>query len=256
MQTQRERLTIQVDGEHLRATVLSPTTALPGILFVHGWGGSQEQDLARAKEASGLGCVCLTFDLRGHEHTADQAEVVSRPQNLQDLLAAYDWLASHPNVDSSAIAVVGISYGGYLASILTSLRPVCWLALRAPALYKDSHWEAPKRQLNRDPDLAAYRRSRIAAADNRALAACARFGGDALIIESENDTIVPHPVIENYIAALSQAQSVTSRVLKGADHGLSGEQCQKAYTAVLIKWLTEMVVGAREDAAQATLESA
>ena len=69
------------------------------------------------------------------------------------------------------------------------------------------------------------------------------------MVEAEHDEIVPHPVIENYVAALANARSLTSRVLAGADHGLSGKPAQKAYTAVLVNWLTEMVVGARADSA-------
>lgn len=252
MQIQLERFEIPVERERICGTLLTPATALPGVLFVHGWGGSQEQDLARARQASGLGCVCLTFDLRGHERTADQAEMVSRQDNLSDLLAAYDRLASLPNVDPDAIAVIGISYGGYLASILSSMRPVQWLALRAPALYKDPGWELPKRQLHQDHDLAAYRRSRIDWRDNVALRSCAAFEGDVLVVESELDTIVPRPVIENYVTAFGRARSLTARLLRGADHGLSDKSSQKAYTTVLIKWLTEMVVGAREEAAQRT----
>jgi dipeptidyl aminopeptidase/acylaminoacyl peptidase len=68
---------------------------------------------------------------------------VTREDNLRDLLAAYDRLLAHPALDTSAIAVVGTSYGGYLASILTSLRPVRWLALRVPALYRDEEWHTP-----------------------------------------------------------------------------------------------------------------
>src|SRR3712207_7596311 len=47
--------------------------------------------------------------------------------------SAYDALAGRPGVDADAIAVVGSSYGAYLAAVLTSLRPVRWLGLRAPA---------------------------------------------------------------------------------------------------------------------------
>lgn len=254
MQIGHESFTIAVeDGEHVSATLLSPTSELPGILFVHGWGGSQEQDLERARLCSGLGTVCLTFDLRGHEKTAHQSHTVSRAQNLRDLIAAYDWLAAQPQVDQDSIAVVGISYGGYLASVLTRMRPVRWLALRAPALYKDEHWEAAKLQLNRDPDLPAYRRRRIDAEDNRALAACAAFRGDALVVESEHDTVVPHPVIENYVAAFADARSLTSRKIRDADHALSQPIAQEAYTNILLGWLTEMVAGAREDAAEASL---
>ncbi|MDB6060819.1 MAG: cinnamoyl ester hydrolase [Verrucomicrobiaceae bacterium] len=247
-------LEIPVEEERISGTLLSPATALPTVLFVHGWGGSQVQDLARAREASGLGCVCLTVDLRGHDLDSERSQTVSRAQNLQDLLSAYDWLVKQPNVEPSAIAVVGISYGGYLASILSSMRPVRWLALRAPALYKDEGWQLPKRQLHADTDLKSYRQLKIAPADNVALKACFDFKGDALIVESENDVIVPHPVIENYVAALANTRSLTSRTIMGADHALSQKSDQKAYTALLINWLTEMIVGARENAAKSRLE--
>src|SRR6185503_9952157 len=137
MKTRLESLDIAVDGQCIAASLLAPATHVPGVLFVHGWGGSQVQDLTRAREASGLGCVCLTFDLRGHDLESQLSRTVTRVQNLRDLIAAYDWLVAQPIVERNSIAVVGISYGGYLASILTSLRPVRWLALRAPALYKD-----------------------------------------------------------------------------------------------------------------------
>ena len=245
METRLERLEITVDGQPVAATLLAPATVTPGVLFVHGWGGSQAQDLARAREAAGLGCVCLTFDLRGHELTSSLRETVTREENLRDLVAAYDLLVAHPGVDPDAIAVVGISYGGYLATVLSTLRPVRWLALRAPAIYKDAGWELAKRQLNLDPELATYRRSGVEWCANRALQASAAFRGDVLIVESEHDAIVPHQVIANYIAAFTKVKSITSRVIAGADHGLEDKKCQRAYTSLLINWLTEMVIGAR-----------
>ena len=247
-------LCIGVEGEQLNATMLRPSPKLPGILFVHGWGGSQSQDLSRAREVSGLGCVCLTFDLRGHDLDSEKSRTVSRAENIRDLLAAYDWLAAQSIVDPNAIAVIGISYGGYLASILTSLRNVRWLALRAPALYKDPGWELPKRQLHADQDLNTYRHQRISEEENKALKACAAFRGDALIVASEKDDIIPHKVIENYIAAFSNVRSLTSRTISDADHSLSEKHAQKSYTTILIRWLTEMVVGARESSATTQIE--
>jgi hypothetical protein len=35
-------------------------------------------------------------------------------------------------------------------------------------------------------------------------------------------------------------------VIQGADHGLSQEASQRAYTALLVNWFTEMVFGARQ----------
>lgn len=254
MSIRLDTIDIPVDHQQLEGTVLAPATQFPGVLFVHGWGGCQEHDLSRAREVAGLGAVCLTFDLRGHERNAAQWETVNRVQNLADVCAAYDWLAADPDVDADAIAVVGISYGGYLASILTTLRKVRWLALRSPALYPDEGWELPKRRLHEENDLPAYRRGRIHWRDNRALAAAAEYRGDALLVEAENDDIVPHPVIENFAAAFRQPRSLTSRVLSGADHGLTEKRFQADYNEVLRKWLTEMIVGSRAGAAASLVE--
>lgn len=252
METTLETLELPVDGERLAATVLSPARRIPGVLFVHGWGGSQRHDLRRAREIAGLGCVCLTFDLRGHERTAALHETANREQNLADLLAAYDWLAARPDVDAESIAVIGISYGGYLAAILSTMRPVRWLALRSAALYPDEHWDLPKRELHRRSDLVAYRLQRIDPEANRALRACARFAGDALVVAAENDAVVPRPVTESFVTALGRgARSLTLRVVPDADHALTGKASQQAYTTHLVAWLTEMVVGARRDEAKA-----
>ena len=244
MGTLSETILIPVEGQHIAGTFLEPSNKVPGVLFVHGWGGSQDFDLRRARGLAGLGCVCLTFDLRGHAATLEQQMKVSREDNLRDVVAAYDTLAAHPAIDASAIAVVGSSYGGYLAAILTSMRSVKWLALHVPALYRDDEWMLPKRQLNRE-SLVAYRNSTVTPNDNRALAACRRFKGDVLIVEAEHDDFVPHSTIMNYRTAFLAAHSLTHRTVDDADHGLTRKEAQRSYTSILLNWATEMVVGAR-----------
>jgi len=239
-----ENVEILVESERIAGTFLTPGDKVPGVLFVHGWGGSQQRDLARATGIAGLGCVCLTFDMRGHERTLVQQTRISREHSLADICAAYDHLANHPNIDAGSIAVIGSSYGGYLSTFLTELRPVKWLALRVPALYWDEDWGLPKHQLDR-ARLAEYRRSRLTPRDNRALAACAEFRGDVLIVESEHDDFVPHATIMSYRSAFENAHSLTHRTLDGADHALSRDSCQEAYTSILTAWISEMVIGAR-----------
>ncbi|MEF7612376.1 alpha/beta fold hydrolase [Aquincola sp. MAHUQ-54] len=256
MPTIDESIAIPVDEGSIAGTFVTPGTLLPGVLFIHGWGGSQGQYLARARQIAALGCICLTFDLRGHAQTRPQFETVSRASNLRDVLAAYDRLAERRHVDRSSIAVVGSSYGGYLATILTTMRPVKWLALRAPALYMDSGWEVPKLQLHKDQDLRAYRRSLVAFGDNRALQACHDFDGDLLLVESELDTIVPRAVLTSYREAGKNARSLTYRCLAGADHGLAREADQRAYTSVLVGWLQEMVFGERANALAPVVQEA
>lgn len=244
MPTRHALIDIPVDGVHIAGTLIAPSTVVPGVLLVHGWDGSQDQYIARAHEIAALGCICITFDLRGHVRHQDQRETVRREDNLKDVLAAYDVLVGHPAVDPRAIAIVGSSYGGYLAAVASALRPVRWLALRVPALYKDDDWHVPKRQLDREA-LVALRHSTVQPEANRALAACVQFHGDVLIVESEHDSFVPHAVIQNYMSACRNAQSLTYRMISEADHALSEKAWQQTYTSVLVNWMTEMVLSAR-----------
>lgn len=168
MTTRDEAVKFVADGRQIIGTLVAPAIKVPGFLFVHGWGGNQEQYLTRAREIAALGCICMTFNLSGNARSDPEHETVTREHNLRDIIAAYDLLISHPDVDKSAIAIVASSYGGYLAAIMTSLRPARWLALRAPALYKDEDWDIPKWQLKRE-ELAAYRRVPVSATENRAL---------------------------------------------------------------------------------------
>jgi len=256
MSVQDDVVHVSVRGGELAGTLVSPRPSMPGVLMVHGWGGSQEQYRAGAKDLAALGCVCLTFDLSGHVATRRLRDVVTRADNLADVLAAYDFLLDHPTVDASRVAVIGSSYGGYLAALLTRHRPVRWLGLRAPALYRDENWEVPKRELATLQQLADYRRERHGPGDNEVLRACSAFDGDVLLVESEHDRIVPAPVLASYRESFTRASSLTYRLIRGADHALSSERDRQAYSSLLAKWLEEMLLGARGHVRVGTTHSA
>jgi dienelactone hydrolase len=246
MSVDKKDIAIPVHDDQIAGTLIAPQSKrLPGILFVHGWGGSREDGLLAARLVAERGCACLTFDLRGHGRSVDQRIKVTREDNLRDVIAAYDTLASRPEVDPSAICVVGISYGGYLAAILTTLRPVTALGLRAPALYRDPNWNLPKLKLHEDPELVLYRRRIVSPEDNRALLACVAFTGDVLLVASGKDDIVPAPVSESYTAAFRQARTFSLHLIAGADHGLSEDRWRREYTACLVEWLTEKMIQCR-----------
>src|SRR5215213_9798513 len=154
---ERERIIqLEVGMRRIGGTVISPEPRLEGMLFIHGWSGNREQYLVRARQVAALGCVCLTFDLHGHAATSAFQSTVTREENLADVVAGYDYLCALPHVKDEAIGIVGSSYGGYLAALLTAVRPVQWLALRAAALYRDAEWTKAKGSLDRT-DLNAYR---------------------------------------------------------------------------------------------------
>jgi uncharacterized protein len=236
---------IDVGAQRIGGRLLLPPPPVhdrhPAVLFVHGWGATQRHDIGKGKRLQRLGYAGLTFNLRGHARTRRQRDTVTRADNLRDLLAAYDFLVAQPGVDPERIAVVGSSYGGYLAVLLTADRKVRALALQAPAIYKDPDFDRPKTALNLDGDLPAYRRRRLTPDDNLALRNAARFEGDVLLVESEHDSVIPHQVVENYRVAFGAAASVSHRLLGDADHGLSREPWRRRYGAALAEWLSRVL---------------
>lgn len=235
---------LTVGQDKIVGTLLRPEAPVPGFLFIHGWGGDQAEDLGHAEELARLGCICFTFDLRGHAGSDADQERVTRQDGLDDVLAAYDYLASQPLIDREAIGVVGTSYGGYLAMLLTAWRPVRWLALRVPALYPDEDWDMPKAKLDKDK-VRAYRERPNAIDQDLALNACAGFKGDALIVESEKDDRIPREAIIAIQAAFQQANSLSHRIIHGATHAMREQQHQRVYSTLLTGWIEEMVRASR-----------
>jgi dipeptidyl aminopeptidase/acylaminoacyl peptidase len=231
---------IRAGRRRLAGKLLVPDSGRhPGLLFVHGWGASQRQDIGKAKRLAGRGFACLTFNLTGHGRARHHVETVTRAENLAEVLAAYDVLTGSAGVDPERIGVIGNSYGGYLATLATAERKVRWLALQAPAIYKDQDFDRPKRELNLDPDLPTFRRRVIRPEDNIALERASRFRGDVLVVESEADDVIPRQVILNYLTAFHvAAASVAHELLRGADHGLSARAWRSAYGSLLVNWLT------------------
>lgn len=238
------KVSLSVGDQKVVGTLLSPEAPVPGFLFVHGWGGDQAEDLGHAEELARLGCVCFTFDLRGHAESDADKERVTRQDGLDDVIAAYDYLASQPLIDRAAIGVVGTSYGGYLAMLLTAHRPVRWLAMRVPALYPDEHWETPKAKLDKAA-VRAYRQRPHEAGADRALSACAAFRGDVLIVESERDEQIPREAMISMQGAFREANSLSHRIIQGATHAMRDERHQRIYATLLTGWIEEMVRASR-----------
>lgn len=239
-----DRMEVISGGMKLAARLIKPRTGAPGILFVHGWAGSQQRDKKRSRALAELGCICLTFDMRGHGKTGERLRTVTPAQNMEDLCAAYDALAAHPEVDASSIGVISSSYGAYLAAMLTGFRKVRWLSLRVPALYRDDDWNKAKHGFDRRR-LNALRAQLIPTAARRVIEQCNAYRGDVLIVESEKDEMVAHPAVASYLASFIHANSVTYRIIAGADHALSRPEFRRAYDETLTMWVREMVFGAR-----------
>jgi dienelactone hydrolase len=57
MTARSESIQIDIDDEQMSGTFLSPKSKVPGVLFVHGWGGSQSATW-NGRKASPAWVVC------------------------------------------------------------------------------------------------------------------------------------------------------------------------------------------------------
>jgi dienelactone hydrolase len=119
-----EPVTYSAGGKTLRgylATDSSKQGKRPGVLVVHEWWGLNDYIRHRARMLAELGYGALGVDMYGDGRAADNAADAGALMNgvLGNMkagearfTAAYDLLASRPEVDGSRIAAIGYCFGG------------------------------------------------------------------------------------------------------------------------------------------------
>ena len=211
--------------DRLLAGTLVPAEAPcgAGVLLVHGLGSSRATNVERAEAvARHHASTCLAIDLGGHGDSTGRLSEMTPRQNLADVVAAYDTLASLPQVDPARIGVCAASYGAYLSVLLTAHRPVNRMLLRAPALYADDCFDRG----------LALRRAGDRTTAPTPLAHLALFPGAVTIVESERDEVISPDTIAAYLAALPSASHL---VLPGAQHALTDPAWRAAFERIVVE---------------------
>ncbi|MBB1600827.1 hypothetical protein A9977_12340 [Variovorax sp. UMC13] len=206
-------------------------------MVLPGWDddGQHQFDVLRVR-LEGHGWICRRADLPDSSWPAARRAQVSRASALHQALQKFR--ALERAVHGGPISVAGFSFGAYVGAFLAVARPVRHLILRSPAIYADADWSAPKETLDRDV-VARYREQHLAPSQNRALACCARFKSDVLLVESGNDQVMPLAVAASYAAAFTRARSLSRHTLPGADHQLTDPAWLESYGRLVVRWLSE-----------------
>jgi dienelactone hydrolase len=210
----------------------------PALLVLPGWDddGRRQFDALQAQLAPS-GWLCRRADIPDAGWPAEQRARVSRDQVLHRVLEDYMNLAAMRGVARSRLALLGFSFGAYMATFLAAAKPARLLVLRSPAIYPDSDWSTPKEQLDAQA-LRAYRSRPLGPDQNRSLWCCSQFKGDVLLVDSGEDEIIPPQLIASYAGAFRRVRSLTRYTLADADHALTQPAWQREYHHVLVEWLS------------------
>lgn len=106
----------------------------PAIIVAHHWRGIDAFTLQKAEELSRLGYIVFAADVYGDGKTAttdEESAALMKPLFLDRKLlqerigAAFDYLGSHPLVDSNRIGAIGFCFGGLtVIELLRTGKPI------------------------------------------------------------------------------------------------------------------------------------
>ena len=132
---------VRLAGDMFKPGGTAPGAELPGLLLVHGWGGSKQNlNRAYAPQFASLGFVVLTFDYKSWgesngplfvaealPHTEEPSAVTVKAEHMrriinprsvaEDARAALNYLAGEPGVQSDNLGIWGTSLGGGVALV-------------------------------------------------------------------------------------------------------------------------------------------
>jgi esterase/lipase len=230
-----------IEGTLFSPDHLSNDRKSPAVLLIHGWTSAQDRMFDVAKMLSEqCGMACLTIDLTGHGKSLGDRNAISRKDFLDDVIAAYDFLAQIPHVDATRIRVVGSSFGAHLGALLSAERSIEWMVLRVPADYPDNEFDLPRLRSAGEPGVEEWRLAPREWNETKALRAVHSFSGKILIVESGKDTVVPHQTIVNYMRAASK-QNATHVVMETALHSITDyPELKKEFNDIVYDWLKKV----------------
>lgn len=126
-----DNVTYKSGNETVTAFLAQPATPgkHPALVVIHEWWGLNDWVKEQALKFAGQGYMALAVDLyRGQvasdgEHAHELMRGMPQDRAVRDLVAAFDYLASRPDVDPAKIGSVGWCMGGGFSLLLAENEP-------------------------------------------------------------------------------------------------------------------------------------
>ena len=188
---------------------------IPMVIFFHGFTANNCEHyfsfVETSRELEKLGIASVRFDFTGSGESDGVFEDMSVETEISDGIAILNYVKSLGFVDPSRIALLGMSFGGLVASIIAGRMPeeVKAICLWAPAAIAirdaiQGHAQGVDLTIALTSGIAHMRGHRIGKRfieDARALdlqTEIAPYQNNAIIIWGEKDFIVPREIVQEY----------------------------------------------------------
>lgn len=246
---------IEVENQQLVGMLHLPERSelTPGVLFLHGFTGNKSEGrrlfVRQARRLAQVGIASLRIDFRGSGDSAGDSAELTVSSERADALAALDYLARRPEIDSKRLAVLGMSLGGMIAAFTLGARRelktgVLWNPVAFPKQVRDrrmtpeSEAELRERGVIDDGGWAIGAEFMEEMGNADPLRAISGVKAPILVIGSTADEIVPHSHAEAYHAT-AREQNVESRLHRiiGAGHTFASLPWAEEVLSTTESWL-------------------
>ena len=228
------RLEIPVTGYCVVADSYDNPDSKAILLSLIGWTSNRRRYsdiLTHITEQTGMSA--LVFDYSGHGDSPFDVDKTRPAQHFLEVICVFDWIKeNYPNLQ---INVMGLSYGGYMATQLTKYREFQKLVLGAPAIYRprDFYSYAPD---IRDAGLKDYRKDTDLLAKHPLLARASQFKGNTLVIVHERDEQIPTATTDAFIKTFD-ADVYTAKGLGHSFDSATTHETVEQYQTAIANWL-------------------
>ncbi len=216
-----------------------PPRRSPALLILHGEDGHARQLLRLAWDLANHGYTSMLVSLPGYGQSSGPPDF-GGPATLKALRRALDLLRHAQNVDSTRIAVWGVSQGATVAALLAAERKdLKAVVLQSgiydlTAAYRGTTSEEFRRILEAEagPRGAGWRR-------RSPLGLSARLSAPVLLLHGEHDPVSPAAQANEFAASLRSAgRSVSLQIFPEAGHFIPMIEARKAAHEFLKPYLT------------------
>lgn len=208
----------------------------PVAIIAHGFNGSHAYGKNYFKTLNELGYMCYSFDFpcgSVNSRSDNNTMRMSVLDEQRDLEMIIRYFCAQPDVDTTAVVLIGESQGGLVSALVAADMPneVNQLILCFPAFCIPDNWNSRYHQLADIPDTTRLWSVPLGHQYFEELHylkpfdVIDRYKGSVLIIQGDKDRIVS---MDDSRRAVTLYREARLHVIKGAGHGFKGAELQEA----------------------------
>jgi uncharacterized protein len=248
-------ITLTHRGMTLRGMEHIPEKALdekiPAVILFHGFTGTKLEPhrlflkISRALEKKGI--ASFRFDFLGSGESDGDFEEMTVSKEIEEAHAIVDFVKRDARINPSRICLLGLSMGGFVASVVAGERPndVAKLILMAPAGNMYELIVETIRQGNIDATAPYFDHGgnlvgRAFLEDLQTINVFERakpYDGPVLLIHGTKDDVVPYRVSHLY-KQLCYGSRATIHLIEGANHTFDGHRWETEVIETILEFVS------------------